>query len=330
MYIKEAHILIQQGLQDIGVFANSDALPEEVDIRINDEIWNVLEEDFKPLNKPQGFSSIQGNLDKYKDLLEKDVLLEVVKQDENYVATLPENYYHLVKDKSVVLYECTTCNVTSGNLLVGEWYIVKGFPITYNGTLRNKGDIFKCIEASTTYTNIATNEKIIVNHLNRRNVPNRLTEEANIEEINRNALTKTNAKSPLSTLAGSKLFIKAVGFFIEKAYISFIRKPNRAYSDFTKYNNSSTLIVGKEYEVVKGQVTYNSNIYKVNPGFQLDSFIVVTGHTTITGTGEIRIKGEGDIELPMQVALDVVKKVTLKLAAFAQQNQQKIVNIAQT
>jgi hypothetical protein len=329
MYIKEAHIMIEQGLQSIGVFAYGDVLQEEVDISINKWIWNILEEDFKP--KPDtrlNFQQIQANLDKYKDLVIKDSLINITKEDDYYIGELPEDYYHLIKDRSITLRECSKNHIITGKIEEDEWYIVKGRTITYNSSLVLKGQVFKGVENVTGYTSITSDISECIFKLEKKKTYNRLTEEENIDEVNSNPLTTSRYDSVLSTVSSNKIYLYFNKFFIEKLYISYLKKPLQANSRFTQYTSASSLTNGTVYEVIQGVMNYNSNTYTYKSYSQLLPSFTYTGGA-VTGTGKLRIKGEGDIEMPRQICLEIINKVVLELKSLGEQNQQSINNVAE-
>lgn len=329
MYIKEAHMLVEQGLQNIGVFAYSDILPDELDLHLHNEVWSILESEFPSLEGEQKRVLVkQSSLDKYKHLIIKELEIPVTLTNDLYVGQLPSNYYHLIKNRSIVLYECATCNIKSGELRQGDWYIVKGRPINYNGLVYQKGEIFKATDILV-YSSGITSEPIKLYELKRRSSRNRVTEEEYVDSVNDNALSKTAVKSPLSTVTDKQLAVYVKKFFIEKVFISYLRKPNIPYLSFRQYVTGDTLSVGLTYEVINGNVIYNGVTYYAKPQFQFDKFTVVAGTTSFTGTGKVRLAGEGDIDLPRQIAIKAIDNVVLRLAAISEQNQQKVVNLSQ-
>lgn len=327
MFIKEAHIMIDQRLHNIAVFAHSDVDPREVDIAIKRAMWEMMDEDFP---NPKGTTITKPKQDKYAILLEKEIESSVVLNTRgDYESVLPSNYFHLVKADSVVLYECGRKLVKSGELIEGEWYQNIGdTPITYNSVSFPIRKTFKAT-SNLVYTT-PVNKKAKVIKLKRIVSPNRFQEEEFITTIKANGLTKSKPTSPLSVLSGEKIFTSTDGFFIEKVYISYLKKPSNPNYYYKTFDNTASLTLGTVYEVIEGTVIYNGTTYVYDDNsFNLPSFTVVLGFANITGTGKVRIKGDGDIQLPYQTALKVIDKAVIDLSVIAEQPQSKIQNLAQ-
>lgn len=325
MFIKEAHILIEQGLQNIGVFAHSEIHPEEVDLEIKAWIWKTMDDDFpnkrmEELTKPK--------LDKYAILIEKEIEFVVAQNGKgDYEVIKPDNYFHLIKCDSSSLFICGNKEVPSGQLEEGEWYINLGDTLIYNTISIPIRKTFQAT-ANKNYSSPTIKGKPKVVKLKKKIGAVRFVEEEFSTTIINNSLTKPVPESPVGTMAGEKIIISVDGFFIEKAYISYLRKPKTPNINFQKIAAGVALTVGKDYEVIDGSVIYNGITYTAGKDFTFPSFKAVAGNPLFTGAGRVRIKGEGDIELPYQVALDIVSKVVTSLAIKSEQSGQKIQGLA--
>lgn len=326
MYIKEAHIMIEQGLQQVGVFADYDISPDEIDLAIKEWIWKIMDREFpnergQKLNKPK--------VDKYAILIEKEKeFLATVTNRGDYEVALPDNYFHLIKADAEVVFACDFTKIKSGSLIENEWYQNIGeIPIAYNGISIPIRKIFRATSNANYNHTIAKEAHII--KLNKKISPLRFVEEEFSSLINQSGLTKTSSKSPIATVSGKKITINVNGFFIEKVYISYLRKPKDPNYRYKVITPTTDMVVDKEYEVIEGTVTYNGTVYKGGERFNFPSFKILTGKYRFTGTGEVRLKGDGDIELPYQVALEIKDKVLLDLSIQSENNPQKIQGLAQ-
>ncbi len=106
----QLHILIEQILQQMGNFAYDDLEREEVDVIINHSIDRLLSKVFAPKDKrviastsKSGFEDVQVKVDDFKVLKVEEVSLAgLANVGKRYTANLPNDYYHLANDRSVV------------------------------------------------------------------------------------------------------------------------------------------------------------------------------------------------------------------------------------
>lgn len=326
MFIKEAHILIEQGLQNIGVFAHSEVDPQEIDLEIKTWIWKTMDQDFPSeergkLTKPK--------LDKYLVLIEKEIEFPVTLNARgDYEATLPDNYFHLIKVDALVSFKCGEANVESGKIEDGFTYLNLGPSIIYNGITIPIRKTFKGVNVPI-FSNTSTAKSHVVK-LKTIVGATRVIEEEFSTRIKNNPLTRSKPKSAIVTLSDRKIIISVDDFFVEKVYISYLKKPQSPNIMFKKFIAGVNLEPLKEYEVIKGSVIYNGTTYTAGTGFVFPTFTQVGANYTITGTGTARIKGDGDINLPYQVALNIIDKVVLKLSINSEQSPQKIQGLAST
>lgn len=326
MYIKQLHTLIEQGLQNIGVFAYADMLPEELDLAINDRMIKMMDEQVQPLKNVKSKElkfKLQYILDRFQNLQVKELPLDVTLVDNVYVADLPDNYLHLIADISKVLSECNLANVTTGSIQEGNFYLVKGQKsIIYNGDTYPTGSIFVGVRvAGYTYSGTGT---LLLIKLEANKRANRLTEEEYLYQVLDNSLEQTDVDSPVSSLSSNQLFTYVDGFYIDKTYLTYLRKPKLVNSFFITYSISEDLVIGQKYESVDNNITYNTIVYK-----PFTPFIIVSGHLRYTGTATVRSYQDGDCEFNDSMSGLLKDLVVLDLSVDTEQAQQKIVNKAQ-
>lgn len=326
MYIKKAHILIEQGLQSIGVFAYADMLHEEIDLQINKKTLSLLEDAFDPLKKSKHpYEDGQSILDKFQNLQVKGLVVYPTLTDDYYSCPLPDDYVHLVADASLVLVIDNLSNIINGQIKAGEFYYVLGDKtITYNSVNYTTGQIFQGITGFTGYTYFGTGTLKIV-RLKKQKNPNRLQFEEFLDQVLTNYLTGTTYKSPVSSISSGQLFVYYKEFFIWNFFLTYVRKPKWAHYIFTTYSTSDNLVIGQKYESVDNPITYNTVTYQ-----PFAPFTIVSGHLTYSGTATVRAYQDGDIELSDTMSYDVIDAVIAEISILTEQNQQKIVNLTQT
>lgn len=330
MYIVQVHLLIEQGLQNIGVFAYGDVLHSEIDLQINKKLLALIEEEFLPIKESKfPYELTQGILDRFQNLQVKDLILTPSRNTNStlnydfYSIALPANYLHLVADVSNVLLECNDNSILTGNIKTGVYYMNKGDKsITYNTIVYNKGDIFLGVIGVTGYT-YSGNGILWIVKLKSKRSPNRLTEEELLPQVLQNALQTTEYRSPLSSLSGNNYYVYVDDFYISNIFLTYVRQPKLTNFDFTIYTSSDTLVIGTQYESVNGQVVYNGITY--NP-FQ--PFTIITGHLSIT-SGVVRVYQDGDLELNDTMSYRLIDATIAELSILLEQTQQKIVNLKQ-
>lgn len=322
MFIKEAHILIEQGLQKIGVFAHSDIDPDEIDLSLKTWIWKVMDRDF-PSNIKEGVT--KPKLDKYALLLEKEIeFTPTLNARGDYEITLPDNYFHIVKLDSVTLSVCGHKHIESGKLEEGEWYYNAGDKtVTYNSISIPIRKTFKATSNLTYNTPYGT--KAVIYKLKRIIAYTRFEEEEFITIAKNNGLSKSIPRSTIASVVGKKIVVSVDNFFLEKVYISYLKKPIDPNIKYKTISSATALEIGKSYDVVEGDIIYNGTTYKYDgKQSELSSFVVIAGTLNFTGIGKVRIKGQGDIELPYQTCLDIIDKVIIDLSITSEDNQSKI------
>lgn len=331
MYINKVHTLIEQGLQTIGVFAYGDFLQEEVDLAINAAMFKMMDEQLEPVKNAKGQRERTRNLqyvvDQFQNLQVKEAaftptLNPVLPTD--YFIPLPVDYMHLIADVSLVLSKCNSTPVATGNILVGSYYLVTGTKtVIYNGQNYATGSIFQGVTGITGYSYTGTGTLIVIN-LRARKKPNRLTIEEVLYNALNNALEKTDTESPVSSISANQLFVYVDGFWIWTIFLTYLRKPKVANSQFVTYSVSTDLVIGNQYESVDNPITYNSMVYQ-----PFVPFTIVTGFLRYTGTATVRGYQDGDVEFTDSMSYNLVDRVVETLAIKSEQSQQKIVNLEQ-
>lgn len=325
MYINTVHTLIEQGLQNIGVFAYADFLPEEVDLAINTRQFKMIDEQVEPLRdtKVQKFK-YQYIVDRFQNLQVKELPLTPTKGDNCYFVTIPDNYIHLVADISQVLSKCNLTNILTGSIVAGAYYLVTGTKsIIYNTVTYPTGSIFLGVSGITGYTYSGVGNLVLI-RLKTSKKANRLTEEEYLFQVLDNSLENTDADSPVSSLSENILTVYVTDFFINKIYLTYIRKPKLVNSKFTTYESTDNLVIDSVYESIDDAITYNGIVY-----LPFVPFTIVTGHLTFTGSSRVRIQNDGDLEFTDSMSYHLIDKVVEDLSVKTEQNQQKIVNLAQ-
>lgn len=332
MYIKKMHILIEQKLQNIGVFAYSDFQKEEIDLQIDSSVIKLIEDSFGFNGTPQKkFEQNQLNKDKLKELEVRNLNLNFIKEGDEYIADLPDDYVHLISDKSQILYKCLTSNVPLGKIEKDSYYLVEEGSLEYNTKAYTKGEYFKGIDSFTSYSFTSTVPKVI--KLESKITSNRLTKGEFYEDIIGNSLTTSSTESLISAISGKKLIIFSPDFFVDKVSITYIKEPKTVKYKFKTYTNTDALINNKEYEVIKGSVSYNGNTYVYGGFDNLLKFKVETSKglnfTNIVSGSLVRELKDGDSELNNIACYYIIDGTVKSLAIASEQNQQKIVNLEQ-
>jgi hypothetical protein len=232
MTIRDIHILIEQGLQKIGVFAYADMEHDEIDLAIDSvtirEIRNIFK-DIDGIQHPNNYERNQYEADFLRILKEKKCIT-ATKTDDGYSIDLPTNYLHLISDSSNVI--ALSCNVKTLDsekedvLEIGKSYRANG-DVLHNGKWYKNCEIFVA-ETTDLYGKVT--------ELATKKVPNRLTKSENIGNILNNSLTKSNFKSPVSELIGNTLTVYADSSFkLSQICITYVRLPKKVsyYNDIT-------------------------------------------------------------------------------------------------
>lgn len=112
--IQDMHRLIEQEIQKMGFFAYDDLESEEIDLQINNQIYEFIEAVLavyrgqKPkIGVPEGFQADQVSLDSLRTIHVREELRPLNSvTGEGKRFDLPDNYLHHVKTKLTVTYSC--------------------------------------------------------------------------------------------------------------------------------------------------------------------------------------------------------------------------------
>lgn len=233
MTIRDIHILIEQGLQKIGVFAYADIEHDEIDLAIDSvivrEIRNIFR-DIDAIQHPNNYERNQYEAD-FLRILKTKQCINASKVDDGYSIDLPIDYLHLISDSSNVL--ALNCNVKTLDsekddvLEIGKTYRANG-DVLHNGKWYKNCEIFVA-ETTDLYGKVT--------ELATKKMPNRLTKSENINNVLTNSLTKSNYKSPVSELVGNKLIVYTDNSFkLSQICITYIRLPKKV-----SYRNDITI-----------------------------------------------------------------------------------------
>lgn len=107
------HRLIEQKVQKMGFFAYDDLETEEVDLKINEQIYNFIEAVVDITNGrkakigvEEGFQENQVNLDSLRTIHVKEESRVLSSFTDGKKFQLPDNYLHHIKTRLTVTYSC--------------------------------------------------------------------------------------------------------------------------------------------------------------------------------------------------------------------------------
>lgn len=323
MDIRKVHILVEQGLQQVGVFAYDDFLHEEIDLQIDKAVYRILKSAFNPIQANNSFQYNQGVLDRIRVLQETDVLLNSSKFPQSgYIqAPLPEDYIHYIR--SISLVETSTCCGSSHCTCIdeGKFYKVLTGAIIYNNIEYREGDVFQGVEGKQVYSELPSEDEIKVVDFSPKRSSNRIIESDKVYEVLSNGLSKTISRSPVGEIGKDFIRIYYSNFVVNNLLFSYIRTPEPVNFNFKRLSSSDELEQGIEYEVLTGTINYAGSQYSAKQTF------IATSSTFFSGTGIVKKYLEGDLNLPEQVCYDVINEVVEQLSVLSEQNQQKINNL---
>lgn len=323
MDIRKVHILVEQGLQQVGVFAYDDFEPEEIDLQVDAAVYKILKSAFHPERPNNQFQYNQGVLDRIRVLQETDILGQGIDNpSEDYIEVkLPEDYLDLVRSSSLIEKGWCCSNDPCLHIKEGKFYKVLSGAIIYDSIEYREGEVFKGVVNRNIFTELPSEDKIKVVEFKPLRKHNRLIESARVYEVLDNSLSTTSINSPVSELTKDSIRVYYSNFIVNNILISYIRLPSPVNFNFKRFSYSDQLTVGKKYEVLKTPVTYGGISYNLRDSFIADS------STSFVGTGQIKEFLDGDLNLPEQVCYDVIHEAVQKLAIISEQDQQKINNL---
>lgn len=230
MLPKKIHILIEQGLQQVGVFAYSDFTHEEIDLEINKQQYAYLNKIFNP-NVYAGqkasnyFEFNQEVLDRISVLQKTVNLTKFNTEEDNVSYTIPSDYLHYIRSTSNVSpinLQCSKlyCNKVEPN----KTYKILSGSILYKGVQYNKGDSFVA-DTESKFEIIPTQEMINVAEIKSKKFRNRLGHSYQIDDLLENSLTTSKINSPVCSIVGNLLKVYTNNFSVNTVQLLYCRKP---------------------------------------------------------------------------------------------------------
>lgn len=217
----DIHILIEQGLNNIGSFAYADFEHDEIDLAYNDIVYEEIREVFRDIDQPVHANNFERNqyYTDYLSVLKNEHRGSGNDEDEYQSLSLPDDYLHLVNDTSIVVAKnCKGKDLIGGiDKLKPNKYYKAVDDVKYNLAWYKKCEIFQAGEETSFYGKV---EEIPV-----KKVANRLLRSENIYYLLNSKLSKTQINSPVSELMGNELRVYKKNFDIASIDMMYIRKP---------------------------------------------------------------------------------------------------------
>jgi len=104
MLVQEMHIGVNQWLQKINAKETDSFKPHEIDWALNEECLRFIKQRTSTNSDPkkQGFQRTQKRYDDIEELITSSILPCYVKDNDSVFSFLPQNYFRLVNDRSVL------------------------------------------------------------------------------------------------------------------------------------------------------------------------------------------------------------------------------------
>lgn len=113
--ILDMHILVDQAINEMSIFANSDLETEEIDIQLNRAMYKVMDsilrEDVRRELRKSGFEVDQLTLDALRNVKVKQYPIIDDQLDDNK-GELPIDYYHKIDAEVKFDYQCNSTTIT--------------------------------------------------------------------------------------------------------------------------------------------------------------------------------------------------------------------------
>jgi hypothetical protein len=223
--IRDIHIRIEQGLQNIGVFAYDDFEHDEIDIHINSVIKNEFRKvvsSFDDRGNPRSVDNIQYYSDFVRQLKE-NIILEVAENKNYYSAILPSDYGHLISDDSCIVdNKCNSSKYTLGFdsvLESGLYYQAVGDVKTSDRWYDDCSIIVPDDDTETVIIGSVKEVSVIFR-------ANRLTKSEDVRNTLQTRFSTTTMRSPVSELIGNTIKIYTESkFTICGVSITYLRIP---------------------------------------------------------------------------------------------------------
>lgn len=220
----KAHILVQQGLQNVSIFEHRDYEPEEIDLQLNKSMYKVLDRILKPQNQIETFEINQEVLDRLQTLIKSEILINKNTVLDNVSFNLPSDYFHAIRIDT----KSTTnnfCMLKCTEIKAGETYTIIGGRIIYNKIEYTKGQTLIGVEGESRFQIIPSQEKVEVGQKYSLTAKVRLTKSNKISVLKFSSLGKSTIKSPLAFINNNKLTFVVDNFDINSPVLWFIKKP---------------------------------------------------------------------------------------------------------
>ncbi len=329
----DVHVLIEQGLQNIGAFAYADMLREELDLQFNTQQPLYIDQIFKGIQQRQGKPGFQDTIKRLDDIREiqvKDEVLSVIAFTDGFSASLPTSstasgeYSHLVNDRSTITYSCSGLVIEAGDedIVVGNTYTVLKGTLTYNSIQVSKDGTFVGVDGQTSFTSGSGGTANLTTVVEK--VDNELKDQEELHRILEHPFGKTRRSRPISNISNDTIYVYTAKsdkpFTVNNIIIDYVKVAQKLDYD-PPLTASGSLVVGDDYEVVTLPVTHNG----VPMTFIGEIFTATLA--TYTGGGTIKIARLGDCLLSERVCNKIIDMTVQHIAKITEQDQRKIGNL---
>ena len=130
MLVQEMHIGVNQWLQKINAKETDSFKPQEIDWALNEECLRFIKQRTSTSSDPkkQGFQRTQKRYDDIEELITSSILPCYVKDNDSVFSFLPQNYFRLINDRSVVKDLCGASISTINSTTTVKKICVVPFP----------------------------------------------------------------------------------------------------------------------------------------------------------------------------------------------------------
>ncbi len=335
MQVFDIHILIEQGLQSLGIFAYADMEREEVDLQFNQEQFKFIDDIFEGKVSRQGKPGFQDTIKRLDDIKEvqvKDKALTPVSFSQGYQGTLPDEddsdgeYMHLINNRSIVSYTCSSSDIKAGdkNIIEDYIYTVQKGNALYNSIMYAKDTTFTGVNGEIDFTTVTGSTVKLTTVVAK--VDNRLLDQEDLHRHLVHPFSKTKRERPISNISDTNIYVYTDGaddsFTVTSILIDYIKVPSPIKFDAT-LTATGSIVEDVKYEVVSIPVTYDGTPYLRGEYFTGS----VAGGTSYTGAGTIKLAKLGDCLLSERASRKIVDRTVNRIAAITEQSQEKILNL---
>ena len=326
----DVHILIEQGLFNIGAFAYADMLREELDLQFNTRQLLYIDEIFRGIQQRQGKPGFQDTIKRLDDIKEvqvKDEVLAVTAFADGFSAPLPTSsatngeYSHLINDRSTITYTCSGPVIEAGDdsIVTGNIYTVLKGTLTYNSIQIIKDGTFTGVAGQINFTSTTGATANLTTVITK--VDNELKDQEELHRILEHPFGKTRRERPISNVSNDTIYVYTAkadkAFTVSNIIIDYVRVPQELDYD-PVLTTSGNLVIGDDYEVVTLPITHDG----VPMTFIGEIFTATL--TTYTGAGTIKIARLGDCLLSERVCNKIIDMTVKHIAKITEQPPNKI------